>query len=731
MNRLASASDCIKLWQSSSDTPIKTFNPHTASPASPSPSSTTQTSRVNSVRWNHNNQVLASVGDDGQIKLSHSSGVVLGSFGAATEGGAGKEELYAVGFSSGSRYLASGGSACKVNVYDLRKKVKLREMGNHRNSVSCVGFSDKDTHIAAGDLHGDILLYSMANPASIAFLSCSQDTVKPQQPQAVKALEFSPFKKHILSSCGDDGYVRTWDVNTKQLVHRVEQGDVTPQHRAPATDLCFSPFNHLLLGSCGLDKRALFVDIAEQKAVKVIKCVHPLTCMSFMDDGITVALGSSKGVIYVYDLRSSSMPVKEYKAHSPLPVLSLSFQSSTDKSGAQAPREKVTIPLTTAQKKIQEGEKLRNANSVSGMGDNVLSPLKKEIEYVEAVSTASTVKSATAHSTPSAGNRGMYHSGIFTPMAAASASLSGLEVETPSAGRNGSLLNTPRLDSPAITSSVSAVESHTLSRVDAAMTPSGPGTYSVLKDVGNVTPFSSLLASSDGPSASEVGNTLQTNASSHPQATALPNAHSTLAPASVNSSSSSSTLNPARSLLLENTKSRYEKEQTNTKNAFPSRPVPTKITDVHSNVVTNRVSGKENNTGNHPNIMHSSSSISKGKPSLTHANKNSEVLTSSSQQEGRGHPAANPLGVSMGGEAGVSSEFQAEFLKGVVGDCLDDFRTSVHRDIQSMHLEMLRQFEIQKNDIAQLLEFYSVNEALVKEIEMLKEENRRLKLNMR
>jgi len=44
-----------------------------------------------------------------------------------------------------------------------------------------------------------------------------------------------------------------------------------------------------------------------------------------------------------------------------------------------------------------------------------------------------------------------------------------------------------------------------------------------------------------------------------------------------------------------------------------------------------------------------------------------------------------------------------------------------------VQVEMLRQFQIQQNELKGLIEKYSVNEALVSEIQRLKEENNRLK----
>ncbi|KAL9959961.1 hypothetical protein ACROYT_G033343 [Oculina patagonica] len=71
--------------------------------------------------------------------------------------------------------------------------------------------------------------------------------------------------------------------------------------------------------------------------------------------------------------------------------------------------------------------------------------------------------------------------------------------------------------------------------------------------------------------------------------------------------------------------------------------------------------------------------------------------------------------------------FQVQFIKNLIDESLDEFRMALHRDIVNVQVEMLRQFQIQQNELKGMLEKYSVNEALVTEIERLKEENNRLK----
>ncbi|XP_070558499.1 protein NEDD1-like [Ptychodera flava] len=90
------------------------------------------------------------------------------------------------------------------------------------------------------------------------------------------------------------------------------------------------------------------------------------------------------------------------------------------------------------------------------------------------------------------------------------------------------------------------------------------------------------------------------------------------------------------------------------------------------------------------------------------------------------------MGVSGGAVGGSAAPqqfqpFQVEFIKSMIEDAVEDARISLHRDIVNLQVEMLRQFQIQMNEMKAEMAKYSVNEALIAEIERLKEENRLLK----
>ncbi|KAJ3211499.1 Protein nedd1 [Dinochytrium kinnereticum] len=83
--------------------------------------------------------------------------------------------------------------------------------------------------------------------------------------------------------------------------------------------------------------------------------------------------------------------------------------------------------------------------------------------------------------------------------------------------------------------------------------------------------------------------------------------------------------------------------------------------------------------------------------------------------------------VRVGGVGGGGGGLQMRILEGVVEECLSEFRGDVREQIQDVHLEVLRQFHVQKTEIEALLQRYSPTAALLEEVRMLREENARLR----
>ncbi|KAF9365860.1 Protein nedd1 [Mortierella sp. NVP85] len=119
------------------------------------------------------------------------------------------------------------------------------------------------------------------------------------------------------------------------------------------------------------------------------------------------------------------------------------------------------------------------------------------------------------------------------------------------------------------------------------------------------------------------------------------------------------------------------------------------------------------------------------RPSSPLSNTRSSLLAHSVLPNASSSMSSGLMDAQHGGGGGGSTTgtLQTKILEGVVEDCLMNFRAGIRNDIQNMHLELLRQFQIQKMEIEGLLKRYTDTKELKEEIEKLKEENQRLRMN--
>jgi len=326
MAMLASCSNNLKIWDVSRENTNSLGNERIFSPHS---------SLINCLAWSYSNQVIATGGKDGVLAFTQISSNGSGNITTLSQQISEPYEINSIGFNSNSRFLCCGGTDFNIHIWDLKKRSIVKSFKNHNDSVTCVKFNDNDTYIASGSADGQLLLNSTtANHVySLPFGSANHELY------GIRDLKYSPMKKNILSACNEEGSIYLWDVNTvsssgnsKSILSTFQK-----QHHAPCTSLAFSTVNHLLLSTAGLDKRIYFYDISDKRVVKSISTEAPCTCISFNDDGVTIAVGTSHGNILLYDLRyitststtlNLSNTMQMISAHSPLSVNYLSFQNS-------------------------------------------------------------------------------------------------------------------------------------------------------------------------------------------------------------------------------------------------------------------------------------------------------------------------------------------------------------------------------------------------------------------
>ncbi|KAG8468325.1 hypothetical protein KFE25_013408 [Diacronema lutheri] len=324
---LASASESVLVWDASTmERPQRRVTTH-------------GDAFVRSVRWNHNNMVLATSGDDGSVCLSADAGT-RDLMMAEREHGSSAVSL-ALAFSSRSRFLGAGGDDGVVRVWDLSQSGRPRRVHAHTSPVSCLCWAPPDSDdesargfemLVAGSSSGEITTHALADgrpPACASRLVLSARG----QPLACTAVQFSPLRRAALASADSSGAVRLWDV-----AHARGGGGDAPvaahqfgEHELACTGLAWSSVNHLLLASVGADGKLAFYDTAQRVPVKRVALGCALGCVSFLQDGVTIAVGGEAGTIHVFDLRMSLAPMRTAYASTAHPVTDLAFQYVTSR----------------------------------------------------------------------------------------------------------------------------------------------------------------------------------------------------------------------------------------------------------------------------------------------------------------------------------------------------------------------------------------------------------------
>ncbi|KAI3470796.1 hypothetical protein Pfo_027459 [Paulownia fortunei] len=287
----ASGGDTVKLF----DISVEPQNPCVLT-YSPSPGL-----RVNSVKWNHNNLVLASAGDDGKISLWRKNGQSLWSVPAKNARGETVEPLESISTISfcnkGSRYLCSGGTGQVVRIWDLQNKRCVKWLKGHTDTITGVMYNCKDEHIASVSRKGELILHNLASGTRAAEL-------KDPNGQVLGALDYSRMSRHLLVTAGDDGSIHLWDTTG-----RSPKVSWLKQHSAPTSGVSFSPSNDKIIASVGLDMKLYTFDTGSRKPSSCIPYEAPFSSLAFTDDGLTLAAGTSTGQVVFYDIRGKPQPI--------------------------------------------------------------------------------------------------------------------------------------------------------------------------------------------------------------------------------------------------------------------------------------------------------------------------------------------------------------------------------------------------------------------------------------
>ena len=277
--------------------------------------------------------VIASGSSDGTIALS---GVGDGNLvmrlplGSDSSTASALPAVNALAFSSGSRYLCSA-SGSGLTIWDLKKHEKTRRLAGHAagSTVLALDFGAADQHVASASNRGEVIVHNLATGGiGCRFHAEAALTGDGSGGVALRDLQHSPHKKHMLALCGDAGVVELWDCNTTSSIVTLRPPQTPGGAGAimPLSALRFSPTSEALFASVGLDKRLCFWDVNSRKCIRDIPTDYPLTALDYHKDGVTLVVGTSAGHLLLYDIRNASKPsAKILQAHAGRTVNAVKF----------------------------------------------------------------------------------------------------------------------------------------------------------------------------------------------------------------------------------------------------------------------------------------------------------------------------------------------------------------------------------------------------------------------
>ncbi len=195
-----------------------------------------------------------------------------------------------VAFSPNGAILAVGSNSRAIEMWDVATHRKIGTLHGHRHLVTSLAFSPDGTILATGSRDRTIKLWEVGTRHNIATLS---------DMHVVESVAFSPDGTILASgswggnSSADPGFVRLWDVVTRQQISKLEG------HGGAVRSVAFSPDGtHLASGaedysSGSYDGKVILWDIGTRKSIATLDGYDSwVYAVAFSPDGTILASGT-------------------------------------------------------------------------------------------------------------------------------------------------------------------------------------------------------------------------------------------------------------------------------------------------------------------------------------------------------------------------------------------------------------------------------------------------------
>ena len=699
---LATAGEDVRLWT------MPDLNLHSVK--------STSSNSVNYCSCSNNGQLIAYANEGQGINVSHLQAENTSIWEIPTAC-----DQSNVSFSNSSRFLVSGGRDYVVNIWDVKSRTTRRTFRDHINPVSFCIFNINDKMIASSSDQGEIILTEVTS-------GLASDPLIGVDTETVNCLSYSHFTHYLLASAGGSGAVTLWDTNEKKLLRTFAE------HNSASTSLAFSPLNDMLLCSTGFDKRIIFYDVCYKKIVKTINTEEPLTCCDFLHDGTSIAVGSASGHVYLFDLRHGATPLTVIPAHR-TSVRSASFQKLPKERTPrrQAQEVKMDRNVSNDNKEIPPGRE--NIETLMEVSSSSQLPTKRSRNFNQATdlvpSTTTRVEILKQHgNSPSQEDSWRSNN---------SKSTDNLQSAPPKSAKVANEFFSPIAldaysDRKPVKRSKSALKKYEVKSKNLSgendIQPPGMGARSK----SGLSRFS-LLSRSTG----DISKSFKKKEKVSDEYTGMKK----------NKEKSTEDLSRKKSVEIEKESvdgkkggilplKLFRKKNTDSKRSDESETSSIESLSIEDKMYMRGKRSHASNRSNesdtksvHSNVTAFSETTS---PSNKHILDRTQVINDTQHTLGISADAkSSPTIINMDEvntqliRCDETDNFQVDFVQKMIDEAMEENRMAIHNDMVNLQVEFIRQMEIQKRQIRQMLEHYSINDDLVGEIQRLRAENEMLK----
>ena len=250
---------------------------------------------VNDVAFSPDGKWLASVGDDGVLRLSAIEiGQIVKTLAYTPTR---VTPIYAVAFSPDSRFIATGGEDRTAYVWDVASGQSISPPLRHTDRVMSLLFSPDGQHLATAGREHNVRVWDYLHSTTIFTLTHAA---------SVNSLAFSPDGQW-LATASEDGTAKLWNVTTGQLLFHVA-------HAGQVLQVVFSTDGRRL-ATAGSDNKACVWDVTTGVAIGCVNNDDWVEDVAFSPDGQLMVTVSDDNSARLWDLRTFRERLRVYHLH--------------------------------------------------------------------------------------------------------------------------------------------------------------------------------------------------------------------------------------------------------------------------------------------------------------------------------------------------------------------------------------------------------------------------------